>query len=213
MSVVPSKIEPLGGEAGLPAGYKLCKYLESTGTQWIDTEYKPNNHTQIGIRCYWVQKNISDICTCYTDWNTSGRGVSAGSVWNGGCVMTSYICNKDYMLAPISAGVWVYSAMNMNGKSVISTEDGVYKEAPFDAESGGNFQLSITLPLFRGRSSWSLYNIAKGRCSSLLVMEYDKPVLNLVPALDKASIPCMFDTVRGKSFYNKGSGQFLYKLA
>ena len=212
MSVVPSKIEPLG-ESVLPVGYKKCAYLESTGTQWIDTEYKPNNHTQIAIRCYWVQKNINDICTYHTGWNPSGRGVAVGSIWNGGCVMTSYICNKDYILAPISAGVWVYSAMNMSGKSVISTEDGVYKEAPFDAESGGDFQMSMALPLFRGRSSGVLYDIAKGRCASLLVMEYDKPVLNLIPALDKASVPCMFDTVRSKPLYNKGSGQFLYELA
>ena len=212
MSVVPSKLEPLG-ESVLPVGYKKCAYLESTGTQWIDTGYKPNNHTQIGIRCYWVQKNVSDTCTCYTDWNTSGRGVSVGSVWNGGCVMTSYICNKDYMLAPIVAGVWVYSAMNIQGKSVIETEDGVYKEAPFDAKSGGDFQLSITLPLFRGRSSGGLYGIAKCRCASLLVMEYDKPIAHFVPVLDKGGVPCMFDTVRGKSFYNSGTGQFLYELA
>ena len=36
MSGIPSQFDPLG-KSLLPAGYKRVNYLESTGTQWIDT--------------------------------------------------------------------------------------------------------------------------------------------------------------------------------
>lgn len=34
-------------------------------------------------------------------------------------------------------------------------------------------------------------------------------IMNLVPCLDENKIPCMYDYVSGKYFYNKGTGNFL----
>ena len=36
--------------------------------------------------------------------------------------------------------------------------------------------------------------------------------LNLIPCLNAHNVPCMYDTVSGKSYYNKGTGTFGYKL-
>lgn len=215
MSVVPSKLEPLG-ESVLPAGYRKCAYLEGTGTQWIDTEYKPNNHTQLSVRGCWVAMNSTDAASCYTDWNTGGRGVVIASSWNSGCVSTSYICNYRYISGGLTTGVWFSSTMNIKGKSTVSSANGVYKEADFFADEGGEFQLNYSLPLFGGRrggGAGSMFSIAKFRMAEFSIFENDKPIAHFVPVLDKDDVPCMFDTVRGKSFYNSGTGQFLYELA
>ena len=37
-----------------------------------------------------------------------------------------------------------------------------------------------------------------------------KKVLNLIPCLDSDNKPCMYDTVSKKTFYNNGTGEFLY---
>ena len=37
--------------------------------------------------------------------------------------------------------------------------------------------------------------------------------INLIPALDRNDTPCMYDTVSKKTFYNAGTGKFLYELA
>ena len=34
---------------GLPVGYTLCEYIESNGTQYVDTGFKPNNNTRIDM--------------------------------------------------------------------------------------------------------------------------------------------------------------------
>ena len=36
-------------------------------------------------------------------------------------------------------------------------------------------------------------------------------VRNFVPSIDRAYRPCMYDTVTKQSFYNQGTGEFLYK--
>ena len=36
--------------------------------------------------------------------------------------------------------------------------------------------------------------------------------LNLIPCLNEHNVPCMYDTVSGKSYYNKGKGTFGYEL-
>ena len=36
--------------------------------------------------------------------------------------------------------------------------------------------------------------------------------LNLIPCLNAHNVPCMYDTVSGKSYYNKGTGTFGYEL-
>lgn len=37
-----------------------------------------------------------------------------------------------------------------------------------------------------------------------------KIVLDLIPCLDTKGTPCMFDRIANKTFYNKGTGEFLY---
>lgn len=214
MRKVPNKIDPLS-DTGLPAGYKLCEYLEGTGTQWIDTGYKPNNHTQLSIRGCWVSMNVTDTASCYTSWDSGGRGVVIASSWQSGCVSTSYICNYRYISGGLTTGVWFSSTMNINGKSTVSSDNGVYKEADFFADEGGEFQMNYSLPLFGGRRGGGagyMFSIAKFRLAEFNILENDKLLAHFVPALDKVGVPCLYDTVRAKPFYNAGSGQFLYKL-
>ena len=37
-------------------------------------------------------------------------------------------------------------------------------------------------------------------------------IFNFIPALDSNDVPCMYDTVSGETFYNQGTGDFLYQL-
>lgn len=39
-----------------------------------------------------------------------------------------------------------------------------------------------------------------------------KDKINMIPCLDNNGIPCFFDTIRQKSFYNAGEGELTYSL-
>lgn len=44
----------------LPSGYKRLEYIQSSGTQWIDTGFKPNQNTRIKMDCNVIGFNSRD---------------------------------------------------------------------------------------------------------------------------------------------------------
>ena len=44
----------------LPSGYKRLEYIRSSGTQWIDTGFKPNQNTRIKMDCNVIGFNSGD---------------------------------------------------------------------------------------------------------------------------------------------------------
>ena len=44
----------------LPSGYKHLEYIQSSGTQWIDTGFKPNQNTRIKMDCNVIGFNSGD---------------------------------------------------------------------------------------------------------------------------------------------------------
>lgn len=53
------------------------------------------------------------------------------------------------------------------------------------------------------------YNLI-GNIYKFQIKRAEKIVLNLIPCLDNNNRPCMYDTVSGKTYYNQGTGEFLY---
>lgn len=53
------------------------------------------------------------------------------------------------------------------------------------------------------------YNLI-GNIYEFQIKRAEKIVLNLIPCLDNNNRPCMYDTVSKKTYYNKGTGEFLY---
>ncbi len=201
------------GYRELPTGYIECEYLESTGTQWIDTGYKPNNRTQLFLIFNWVDTNPWDMVTCYTQWDSSGRGVSIGSGWRGGALLTTYVCNTNVVFYPVTKNIWYESGSNIGGKAYVSFLNGeLIKSEDFDSVSGGQFQLDFSIPLFRGRNRYSFYGITKSKIAKFSILENDVLIQNLIPALDPSGVPCMYDTVGNKPYYNQGTGTFSYKI-
>lgn len=51
-----------------------------------------------------------------------------------------------------------------------------------------------------------------GKIYYFTIYENSSIVANFIPALDQNDRPCMFDTISRKTFYNQGTGEFLYKI-
>lgn len=203
----------VGYGSELPPGYIECEYIESTGTQWIDTGYKPNNRTQLFLIFNWVDTSNYDMATCYTQWDLSGRGVSIGSSWQGGCFRTTYVCATNAVFYTIIKNVWYESGINIGGKSYVSFLNGeLIKSEDFDSVSGGQFQLDFSMPLFRRRTRDGFSGIAKSKIAKFSIFENDVLMQNLIPAIDPSGVPCMYDTVGKKPYYNQGTGTFSYKI-
>lgn len=177
-----------------------CEYLESTGTQYIDTGYKPNTNTRTVGRVRfnsWIGSNADYVFGVFESPNNYGFnvgsarqyfnvpwGTSSGISLNGLAPQT----NKDYEFD-----------ISKNGYKVNGTSYGTI--------SSQSVNSTRNMYLF-----WSNGTSASGMNGRIYYLKiYDNGVLvrDMIPVLDWNMTPCMYDRVTEQLFYNQGTGDFV----
>ena len=183
----------------LPAGWTECEYLESTGTQYINTGFAPTLYTtDIEVDCmslaannrmWGCSENISSTTMRYREYFTSGGIAYMGAQ------------------APISLGHVISNRAVVAVSSKVWTTDGVAK----GIYTGADATFTKTIHLFAETDGATVQN-GRSRVYSAKIWSSGVPVRDYLPALDGDGVPCMFDTVTQVPFYNAGTGDFLYKI-
>lgn len=212
-AVVSKNIGILNSTRILPEEYQRINYIESTGTQWINTNLSAQNGYKIKCSASFANganKNISGIQTgggakrAFGPWCASqtGNKFSLG-IGVGGAVNTDkiYNINQKYELEA-----------NLSATNPYLTVDGV--NATFTASPGG--ALSSAIPsgdiyLFALNNGGS---VATGFVGKL----YDKIQIFISDVLVREFIPCyrksdnvvgLYDTVNNIFYTNQGTGNFI----
>ena len=182
-----------GGE--LPAGYQLCNYIESTGTQTINTGLTPVYGDEINVIAYRTSNANSMFYASGTLTVTSGPNE----------LYCRYFTSTNNDAARIPLKNFPADAQYHH---IMISQDGFYADGNFVKELPGERAKASTLIIFRGTR---LYG--KIRIKRFYITRDGVYTLNLIPALDRNGTPCMYDTVSKQTFYNAGNGKFLYELA
>ena len=182
-----------GGE--LPAGYQLCNYLESTGTQTINTGLTPVYGDEINVIAYRTSNANSMFYASGTLTVTSAPNELYCRYFTSTNNDATIILSKRF---PADAQY----------HHIMISQDGFYTDGNFVTELPGERAKASTLIIFRGTSSYG-----KLRIKRFYITRNGAYTLNLIPALDRNGTPCMYDTVSKQTFYNVGTGKFLYELA
>ena len=190
-------------QSELPNGYKKIEYLESTGIQYIDTDisYDKNNSYRFISNCNILQNTL----------DFSGNGWNAGGIFG---------IEHDY----VSDG---FNSAKITGKNIktlydLVLEKGLNSKTTLNASNKNGTVIitrnhenilsytSLNYPIFAytERNNGLIY-------TKELVYDYkiyinNNLVRRLIPCLDSDNKPCMYDTVSKKTFYNSGTGEFLY---
>lgn len=200
--------EKSGG--GLPDGYTAVNYLQSSGTQWIEMGVAPNQNTKavlkikidefpnpgagtslIGSR---TNINSNDQFFTYIDTVSDATrflfrvdGQPEKISWTGLTTDKIYIVTLSgtEMKAELEDGTTVFS-------KTFSVPD---------------FTSTVTMALFKSKP---FYRGFFGRIYSCKHYSGDELIQDFVPCLDTDSVPCMFDLVSRKPFYNVGTGSFTW---
>ena len=192
----------------LPAGYKRCKWLSSNDDAYLITDYYPKIGDAIEIyfrinsdRDYDVPINATSeydsdrqlIILFALHSNSYFKYFTAGAASNvylpqyfGGGELRKMVIDKDGRL------------IDYTGYLVTSNEVKKNKE-------------EINAPLFLFERS-NHKNHFSGKIGTVTFTRGGEKSLNLIPCLNEHNVPCMYDTVSGKTYYNKGTGTFGYKL-
>lgn len=174
--------------------YTPVKYLESTGAQWIDTEYKPNNHTKTILEGNYTTNAGKSMFGANPYFVITSSSLNDGILafrYNNNIVRTQY---SAYMKSKIEMSNKVY----VNGALVTT-----YSETAFNSPYSA-------LLFARHSSAGNVEEMSYSRIYNMKIYDNDILVRDYVPVLDATSRPCMFDKVEDKFYYNEGSGEFLY---
>lgn len=188
----------------LPGGYTLKSYIQTSGTQWIDTGYTPNENTRViadmeigstnpGAKCLFGTRNSASATAtlAYTLWSLNG-GTTARSDYFGSSVSKTF----DFL------GWRVAIDKNKRTCQLDST---------VLSNSATTGQAALNLYLFTVNNNGSVntaYNII-AKLYSLQIYEGDTLVRNFIPCINPEGVIGLFDVV-GLAFYgNSGTGTFI----
>ena len=183
----------------LPEGYTEVQYIQSTGTQWVDTGFKPNQNTRVKMDCNVIRFNSTDMFlfgariaarnTAFgiaadddnTQWWTffgNGQGNPHGT-----CIGKHTI---DF------------------NKNTLSLDGNVFS---FDSTS---FQSAYNLLLFASITNGNV-DSQRGQMAVYSCQIYDNGNLirDFVPCVDPTGNAGLYDLVSGKFYGNSGTGVFL----
>ena len=181
--------------------YTQVEYIESTGTQWIDTNIALKND-------YNYEVEFSIPHTTSADWHMMGSDplVLFGCynskfrlVGNTGSAQTILYENQDTDKHKIIIGKYCYfdNKILINGTNV--QEDTNRKFFLFASQNNSNRNTANLSP----NSKFIIYNcVIKNTINNKILRD-------MVPVLDGLGTPCLYDKVSGRYFYNQGTGDFL----
>ena len=164
-------------------------YLESTGTQYIDTGYILNQYYVLEIEYQFIDKLAS-----------FGNGWFSASQASNTCYMMpasfSNLCGTPFS---------VNNVYNFDGPN-----NTIYfnNEKAFNSTKYTSTGLRCSqFILFTNSNNISTPHNA--RLYHMKIWKNDVLVRDMVPALDKDNTPCLYDKVERIFYYNQGTGDFI----
>ena len=186
-------------QSGLPEGYTALEYIQSSGTQYIDTGRKLTQDSDITI-------DFSIVGEIYRDAGIFGSRQSALKnnltlfqnknpiVFSGD--FSEYQKHRFSVASSLErtkiqinkAGVWVNDILKKSWSDV----------ADFETPTNG-------LIFDVGNNNWT-----NNKAVMRLYSYTDGDAQRLVPCLDANGVPCLYDLIGKMALYNQGAGSFTW---
>lgn len=182
--------------------YTKLEYIESTGEQWIDTGYKPNNNTRIIAKMSFLKlQNNTALFGTRTKYDDMDQ-FSLVQVGNETNIRTDFYNNVRYSIRKTTEPLEI----DKNKNTITINNNTSFNDY---GEFISKYNLLIFAMNDRGIKSW----LADARLEYLKIYDEDKLIRDYIPVLDPNNKPALYDKVEGKFYYNQGTGEdFKYKL-
>lgn len=186
-----------------PYAYEV-EYLESTGTQYIDTGFAHTNKSGVEIKTQLTKRpsekafpfggryNNNSMSRAMFYYFTNGGQwgfdyTGSGNRWNVSGVGMLDVCEVAYL----------QNKVTINDKSYTF--------------SSRAFTSPYTIYLFACNTGGTVELESRGAMKIWYCRLYEDNVLkhNFIPVVDLEGVPCLYDKITKEFFYNKGAGQFI----
>lgn len=186
-------------QSGLPEGYTALKYIQSSGTQYIDTGRKLTQDSDITIDFMIVGTKNRDAGIFGSRQSASENNLTLFQNKNPIVFSGDFSEYQKHRFTAASslertkiqinkAGVWVNDILKKSWSDV----------ADFETPTNG-------LIFDVGNNNWS------GNKAVMRLYSYtDGDAQQLVPCLDANGVPCLYDLIGKTALYNQGAGSFTW---
>lgn len=176
---------------------RQLEYLESTGTQYINTGISLTDNIIVKIKGESINFGIVHQGAVDGLWfsilqHTNNTGLA--------------FCGTNYSMVTINNFYNTEHCFELKYKSYIKMDNTILKEGTWNPPL-----VNKSMLLFQA------YDINAGKAEQrngckihyFIIEQNDVEVLHLIAALDDNDIPCMYDTISETFFYNQGTGDFI----
>lgn len=196
---------------GLPEGYTAVEYIQTSGSQRIDTGVKSS--ASIGLSadfCFTDTRTNQNLAQAYdgsgkyyqlTVLMLSSWGSPDGAVW----FLCGYLnTNQYFKKADTDRHVYHF---NVDGQYTVEMDGIQYKKADpsqstFPADARNLYLFVRNSPFVDGYAHMKLYSCA--------IYDNGIKIRDFKPCLDADGVPCLYDLISKTAFYNQGRGSFTW---
>lgn len=197
--------------ANLPSGYTQLNYIQSTGTQWIDTGFKFTGSTVRYDFVYNVPtamngKSLFGASDNNANW--SGVEYFYGSGANSSNYSLTYIGSSGSLNQKANTPGTTYSY-----SLFIDRDNRTYQLQKAGSSYSGSFSGTVTnsvnIGIFAQNMGTSVTQYSSYKNYGFKITQDGTLVHNFVPAKNSSNVLGMYDTVGGTFKTNSGSGTFV----
>lgn len=175
--------------------YTTVEYIESSGNQFIDTGFKPNQDTKVVVDFHLIEGGTKGIFGARTSFDSLTYIFIA--------ISDNYRSDYNNTVGSIISVTNQLSRMTVVKDKNVTTIDG-----NSDAISYSSFQCEHSMYLFACNNSGSEYWQSKMRLYSCKIYDNGTLVRDFIPVKDASGVACLYDKVSQTYFYNAGTGSF-----
>lgn len=186
---------------------KELAYIESTGTQWINTEYVPSTNTKVEIKIGGVSDSsfVNTSGGWFIGARTGSNNRGFGTYYNpSGQVLYGAFGNQQ-----TSFSVTKTSFYNKE-HTIVVDKTGLYLDGVKGLSFNNSFEGQYPLYLFTINLAGLLANLCSFKLYGLKIWQDGALVRDYIPVLDMKNAACLYDKETEQLFYNSGTGEFNY---
>ena len=195
----------------LPTGYTELEYIESTGTQYINTGYYPKINTRVEMDLSFNGSFKTTGSSFISSGEASGDmrfTVNFGGA-SGQSKQIYYWLRKTLASGAANRNkTYTQDIINNRNTMILDRKTGMvtYANIDFQAESAtGDVNGELKLFAQFDNTPFQAYNM---RLYTFTIKEDNEKIMNLIPCLDASERPCLYDTISKATLYNQGTGEF-----
>jgi hypothetical protein len=181
----------------LPKGYKRLEYIQSSGTQCIDTGFKPNQNSGVSID---FQLNAVSGWQCVFGTRV-GNNTRSYSLWHSGSAFGFYYSSVNATFSNLAGTV---------RHTVVATKNTAVADGASSVSlTYSNFTASYPLFLFAVNSDGQTQSIASMKLFSCQIYDDGTLVRDFVPCMTDTGEIGLWDDVNFAFYGNAGTGEFI----